>query len=389
MNQQFMEHVILVLGGGIGGLQTARELSSRLGNEDDAVLAKILVFEKEQKSTFSPSLTWLMVGKRKEWQLQGDLNTTSGAGIEFIFGSVEKVDPENLTVTSAGKTYKGTHMVVSLGVQQVVECGLDSIGHNFYTIAGANAFYSELEKFNGGHIAITVSSLPYKSPVAPYEAAMLIDSYIREKGLREKTRISIITPEGEPMRFAGAEVTARIMELMQQRGIEFVSGHQLTGASGKNMHFDTADGSKTIEADLLAFTPRHESPSVIREAGMTGETGWVEVDRETLQTKFSNVYAIGDITTIPISATENLPKAGVFAQFQAQTVAHNIALKIAGKSGDKVFSAEGKYVLDLGDGKASEVGGNFYSGEIGIKDSGMMNHWMKVLKEKSWFMKNF
>jgi sulfide:quinone oxidoreductase len=385
-----MEHVILVLGGGIGGLQTARELSSRLGNEDDAVVAKILVFEREQKSTFSPSLTWLMVGKRKEWQVQGDLNTTSGAGIEFVFGSVEKVDPNTLTVTSGGKTYKGTHMVVSLGVQQVIECGLDAVGHNFYTIDGANAFYRDLENFGGGHIAIAVSSLPYKSPVAPYEAAMLIDSYIREKGLRDKTRISLITPEDEPMRFAGAEVTAKMHALMQQRGIEYISGHQLTGVNGKEMQFSTSTGdSATLEVDLLAFTPRHESPTVIREAGLTGDTGWVEVDRETLQTRFANVYAIGDITTIPISATENLPKAGVFAQFQAQTVAHNIAMNVAGKTGGKVFSAEGKYVLDLGDGKASEVGGNFYSGEVGIKDAGMMNHWMKLLNEKSWFMKNF
>jgi sulfide:quinone oxidoreductase len=385
-----MEHVILVLGGGIGGLQTARELSNRLGNEDDAVVAKILVFEKEQKSTFYPSLTWLMVGKRKEWQLQGDLNTTSGAGIEFIFGNVEKVDPATITVTSGGKTYKGTHMVVSLGVQQVIECGLDSVGHNFYTIDGANAFYRSLENFGGGHIAIAVSSLPYKSPVAPYEAAMLVDSYLRDKGLRDKTRISLITPETEPMRFAGAEVTEKMYELMKQRDIEYVPEHQLTGVNGREMQFMTTDGgTATMEVDLLAFTPRHESPTVIREAGLTGKSGWVEVNRDTLQTSYDNVYAIGDITTIPISDTENLPKAGVFAQFQAQTVAHNIAMKVAGKTGDKVFSAEGKYVLDLGDGKASQVGGNFYSGEVGIKDAGMMNHWMKLLQEKSWFMKNF
>ncbi|MCC5925644.1 MAG: NAD(P)/FAD-dependent oxidoreductase [Bacteroidetes bacterium] len=383
------QQTILVLGGGIGGLRTARELSAKLGNEGDAIVAKILVFEKEQKSTFSPSLTWLMVGKRKEWQVERELNTTSGDGIEFIFGSIENVDPKNLTVTSGGKTYKGNHIVISLGAQQVIEQQLDAHGHNFYTVDGAGTFYESLKSFRGGHVVVMVSSLPYKSPVAPYEAAMLIDNYLREKGIREKAQISVVVPENEPMPFAGKEVSENILKLMEAREINYLPGYQFKATREKELVFTTAEGDKSLTADLLTFTPKHESPTVIQQAGLTGKSGWVEVNRDTLKTDFDHVYAIGDITTITLGESTQLPKAGVFAQHQAQVVAHNIVREIYGKSADKLFKAEGNYIMDLGDGKASKVGGDFYNNEVDIKEAGVMNQWMKQLQERSWFIKNF
>lgn len=385
-----MENNILILGGGIGGLRTARELNSRLGNEDHAQIAKIIVFEKEEKNVFAPSLTWLMVGKRKEWQVERDLSPVSGAGIEFVFGELEKVDPENVTVTSGGKTYAGSHMVISLGAKQVVEHNLGNLGHNFYTVDGAQSFHEQLKGFTGGHIVVLVSSLPHKSPVAPYEAAMLIDNHISDKGLRDKTEISLISPESEPMRFAGKAVSENIKQLMEKRGINYLPEHQLTGTDGNRLHFKKSDGSEVnIGFDLLAFTPKHVCPDPIANTGLLGDTGWVDVDRETLQTKFDRVFAIGDITQIPLDDGEFLPKAGVFAQYQAHTVAHNIAREIYGMAPDMTFKAEGKYILDEGNGRASQVGGNFYSSHIEIKDSGMVNHWIKLLQEKSWFVKNF
>jgi sulfide:quinone oxidoreductase len=280
-------------------------------------------------------------------------------------------------------------MVVSLGVQQVVEQQLDAYGRNFYTVDGASKFSEDLKNFEGGHIVVMVSSLPYRSPVAPYEAAMLVDSYIREKGLREKTQISVVVPEHKPMAFAGEAVSDNILKLMKDRGIDYLSGHQFVAASEQGLTFNTAEGDVTIKADLLAFTPKHESPEVIKKAGLTGASGWVEVNRETLQTGFDHVYAIGDITTIALTKDQNLPKAGVFAQHQAQVVAHNIAREVYGKFPDKQFKAEGNYILDLGNGKASKVGGDFYGSEVDMNDAGVMNQWMKQLQERSWFVQNF
>lgn len=190
---------ILVLGAGIGGIVTARELSRLSGNEEDINLVKILVFEKEETSVFSPSLPWIMVGKSKQEEITEKTNKLVASGLEIIKGEIEAIDPDNISVSVKGKKYKGDYMVVSLGVEQADIFNLDQFGHNFFTLKGAKDFYSEIKKFNGGDIAIVVSSLPFKSPAAPYEAAMLIEDFVRKNKISPNTTVSLFTPEVGPM----------------------------------------------------------------------------------------------------------------------------------------------------------------------------------------------
>ena len=51
----------------------------------------------------------------------------------------------------------------------------------------------------------------------------------------------------------------------------------------------------------------------------------MSVDRHTLQTRWPNVFAIGDVVSIPLALGKPLPKAGVFANREAEVVAENIA----------------------------------------------------------------
>ena len=384
-----MKKTILVLGGGIGGISTAKELSRKIGNEDGINLARILVFEKEKQNVFGPSLTWLMVGKRDREDVQKETKDIESRGIEVVFGDIETVDPKQLSVTVQGKTYRGDYMIVSLGVEQSSEYNLENFGHNFYTLEGANLFYEQLREFKGEKIAVLVPSIPYKSPVAPYEAAMLIENYIREKGLGEKTEISVYTPESEPMPFAGEKISENVKHLLESKGVRYRPEYRLASASENSLTFKTAsDDNVTEEFDLLAYTPKHECPAVIRDTDLVGESGWIEVDPKTMATDFKNVYAIGDITTIPLDSGETLAKAGVFAQHQGYTVAHNIARDISGKDANKTFEGEGKYILDLGD-KAQKVSGDFYESDVDTKSPSIIRHWEKILLEKSWFVKNF
>lgn len=384
-----MKPTILVLGGGIGGISTARELSRKIGNEDGINLARILVFEKEERSLFAPSLTWMMVGKREEKQIYGDLSDVELGGIEVIHGEIESIDPENRTVSVNDTEYKGDYMVISLGTKLTDPHNLSQYGHNFYSPDGATSFHKDLQQFDGGEIAIVVSSLPHKSPVAPYEAALLIDDFIREKEIRDQTKITLYTPETEPMEFASEEISDKVRQLMNEKDINYKSEHELISAEENGLTFSTHDNNNIdFTFDLLAFIPKHTSADIIQQAGLTGQSGWVEVDEQTLQTSYENVFAIGDIISLPIGDGKMLPKAGVFAQYQADTVAHNIARMLRGKKPNKTFEAKGSYILDQGD-KASKVDGDFHSEDLKIKTSSMIRHWEKVITEKTWFLKNF
>lgn len=379
-----MSTTILVLGGGTGGIITAKELSKKIGRK-----AKILLFEKEEKNVFAPSLLWLMVGKRTPKQVYRNTRKITGAGIEVIIGNIEKVNPEQISVSVNGKDYKGDYMVVSLGVEQITEHNLNNYGHDFYTLDGATKFGEQIRNFKGGKIAVLVPSLPFKCPAAPYEAAMLIESFIRKKGLSNKVEVSLYVPEPGPMGVAGKELSEAVRQLVESKGIHYFPEHQLTSATEKTLAFNNG---KSAEYDLLAFTPKHQIPAVIKETALVGKSGWIEVDRNIMETGFPNVYAIGDITFIPLEMGKPLPKAGVFAHYQAETVAHNIAQKIAGKTPDKAFNGDGQCFLEQGEGKAGYAGGNFYGSPLPIvkmKKPGFFWHWTKVWFEKYWFFKYF
>jgi len=169
---------VLVLGGGLGGIEVAREISRISGNEDNIHLIKIIVFEKEDKTVFSPSLPWLMVGERKTDQIYKSTKKIKASGLEVVNGEIEKVDPEKVSVTVNNNEYQGDYMVISLGIEQKVKYNLENYGHNFFQLKGAEGFHENLKRFTGGKIAVAISSLPYKSPAAHYEEAMLIQDYI-------------------------------------------------------------------------------------------------------------------------------------------------------------------------------------------------------------------
>lgn len=380
---------ILVLGAGQGGIVTARELSRHSGNEEDINLVKILVFEKEETNVFSPSLPWIMVGKSKQQEIIERTDKLQASGLEVIRGEIENIDPENIAVTVKGKQYKGDHMVVSLGVEQADVYNLEQFGFNFFTLKGAQDFYAELKKFDGGEVAILVSSLPFKSPAAPYEAAMLIEDFVRKNNLPKSTNISLYTPEAGPMEFAGAEASRELKELLGKKGIKYFPNHELKAVSGNVLEFSNGE---TYAYDLLAYTPLHQLPGVIKKSDLAGNSGWVDVDNKTLETKYENVYAIGDITHVKAETGSVLPKIGVFARQQAAVVAHNIGRILSNQKPDQTFVPEGKYFIEAGEGKASETGGRFSAtgkNEVKMKTPAQWGHFSKWWDEKFWFFKNF
>ena len=129
-----------------------------------------------------------------------------------------------------------------------------------------------------------------------------------------------------------------------------------------------------------------------REAGLVNESGWIPVDRHTLQTSFPGVFALGDATTIPLKMGKPLPKAGVFAHSQAEAVANNIAVSLTGTGTPASFQGFGECFLEVGDGKAAVGRGNFYGDPaplIEMKTPGLFWHWGKVWFEKYWLWRWF
>ncbi len=139
--------------------------------------------------------------------------------------------------------------------------------------------------------------------------------------------------------------------------------------------------------------PPHRPPAVVRESGLANESGWIPVDRQTLATPHEHVFAIGDVTTVPIpgrwkpDVSLMLPKAGVFAHAQALVVARRIASEIRGTAATDTFCGDGFCVLEAGEDLAGVAFGDFFhepSPDVHVKSVGRAWHLGKVLFERWW-----
>lgn len=148
------------------------------------------------------------------------------------------------------------------------------------------------------------------------------------------------------------------------------------------------DDGSVAEYDVLAYVPPHRVPRVVVEAGLAVPDGWIPVDRSTLATSIPGVYAIGDVTTIPLAVGKPLPKAGVFAHGQAEVVAENLAREWAGEPAGAAFDGHGACFIETGDGRAGYGSGDFYAEPtpaIRLRRPGRTWHLGKVLFEKTWW----
>jgi len=234
--------------------------------------------------------------------------------------------------------------------------------------------------------------MPYKCPGAPYEGAMLIADHFIQRGLQDKVQVELYTPEPQPMPVAGPELGMAVTDMLTSKGITYNPLHQLTSVDGKNGEL-IFEGKEPVAYDLLVAIPPHKPPAIVSEAGLTNEAGWMPVNHETLETKHKNVYAIGDITSVPIPGRWKpdkpmmLPKAGVFAHAQAKVVAERIAASINGVDSDVVFCGDGYCMLEAGEALAGFAFGNFFAEptpQVELRELGKTWHIGKVMFEKWW-----
>ncbi|MBI3610991.1 MAG: NAD(P)/FAD-dependent oxidoreductase [Nitrospirae bacterium] len=374
---------IFILGGGIGGQVAANVLRKHISRKHRVVLV-----DRKRDYVFSPSLLWLIVGKRKLEQIYRPLDLLSRKGIEVIQAEVTKIDPIAHSVVLGDRSLSYDDLIISLGAELAPDAvpGLREGAHTFYEPSGAEKLWEAVREFSGGRVVLLVAATPFKCPAAPYEAAMLLEDYFRKRNLRDKVSLSIYTPEPLPMPVAGPAVGNAVKGMVEAKGIGFHPQMKITSVNAPSKELVFENGQR-VGYDLLIAIPPHRAPLVVKNSDLVGESGWIPVDAHTLKTRYEGVYAIGDITTIMLPVGKPLPKAGVFAHYQAEAVAKNIAAELEGSKPTHVFNGRGYCFLEIGAGQAGFAGGDFYAvpaPKIKLRKPGYYWHWGKVLFEKWW-----
>lgn len=344
----------LILGGGFGGIATAVELRRLLGDDHEIVLV-------DRKPQFA-------MGLRKLWELVGHGSIADGSrprtllaqhGVEFLEAEIQAIDASSRRAETSGGSLDGEQLVIALGAQSRSDLvpGLQEHGHDVWGFAGVAAATEALEAFDGGRIVVLIAGAPYPCPPAPYECAMHLHEYTLAGDLRDRTELEVATLQPMLMPNAGREGSEWMGEQLMERGISFRLGAKTDHIEPGLVVLEEGE----LSFDLLIVVPPHRPPAVVAASGLTAEHGWIAVDSGTLATAFDGVYAVGDVTLIPLSNRLPLPKAGVMAERQGIRVAQAIAAEVRGEAPPAPFDGSGFCPIELGQGSAALVEGHWYA----------------------------
>lgn len=351
---------------------------------------RIVLIDRSPYYTFAPSLTWVMAGKRTLPRITRDLRELRKKGIDVLTGEISAVDLDARRIAYGTADITYDYLVIALGADYTAEAvpGLHR-AWTFYHGDGSEGMREELDTFAGGKVVCCVPVLPYRCPTAFLEGVLLLDAYFRKRRLRDGIDLAIYTPETTPLPEAGPEVSEKVLDLLDKRGIEFTGGVEAKSVNHEKKLLNLQDG-EPVPFDLLVATPVHSLPFVLQSTGLAGENGWIAVDRETLQTAAPGVYAIGDCASVSITDAR-LPMAAVFAHGEAEVVARNLRAEIQGTEPIWAFGGQGAYFMDTGDGRGAYIVGNYFSDppHVEFRGPSKLYRWAKVGVERMWLWRWF
>ncbi len=340
---------VLVLGAGFGGLELSTRLSEALIDQVD-----ITLIDRADAFVFGFSKLDVMFGTRTPDAVRLRYADITTPHVRFRQETVTAIDPEARRVVTDLEAYEADVLVVALGADYDLAATpeLAEAGNEFYSLAGAEAVREVLPSFRSGEAIVGVCGPTFKCPPAPSEAAMLLDTYLRERGVRDDVRIRLVLPFPVPIPPSPATSEA-ILARFAERGIAFVPGRRVE-ALDPATHEAVLDDGGRLPYDLFLGIPVHRAPAVVEDSGMT-EDGWIPVDPRTLATRFPGVYALGDVTSV------GTPKAGVFAEGAARVVADQLIARIRGEAEPPGYDGIGACWIEFGDHEVGRVDVDFFS----------------------------
>ena len=350
-----MKHIV-ILGAGTGGALTANLLSHRL----DLKQWTITVIDRAHLHVYQPGLLFLpfgMYGYRTQEDVVRPIEAPLPPGVKFVAAEVHLIDHARREVRTAEGDFPYDFLVCALGCRtapEEIENMAANMGrgvHSFYTLEDALALQAPLAAMTEGRLVVDICEMPIKCPVAPLEFAFLADWHFRERGVRDRIDISLVTPYTGA--FTKPNANRILSKVAADKGIRVVPNFATAAVDADRRQIRTYDG-RTVDYDLLCAIPPNLGPAVIDGSELGDGAGYALTDPRTLKSRRAErIYLLGDNTNVATS------KAGSVAHFEAETVVENLLREIDGKPPLQTFDGHANCFVETGDHKAMLLDFNY------------------------------
>ena len=396
---------LLVLGGRFAGLTAAYTAKRLLGDKIDVTL-----INKTPYAAFRPGMPHVSIGVFKAEDLEVDLATALPAkGIKFILGEATAIDAKKNKVeysTPDGKKENITYdyLVVAFGAKLGVEHlkGWDEYGASACEPDFATALYDRLNKFEGGNIAIG-SGVFYQGTLNPrgkypnnwanvaesacegpvFELSLMIPAFLKNKGVMDKTHITIFSPGEEVLTDISKESRGVIKTMYSQAGFDMVWNFRVSEIKKDEI---VGEDGKTIKADIAVILPPYEANDAVKNStkDLFDDGGFMVTDEHMRSVKYPNVYSCGDSNQITV------PKLGFLAVQTSRIAMQDLANRLGVPTKIDTYTPEVVCIADNPlEGFAISVDDTtFYGGDKKIAQPSPTNHIKKELFTKYFMWTN-
>ena len=357
---------IVIIGAGLGGAIAAYELRKTLGDR-----ARIVVASRGDTFHFTPSNPWVAVHWRKRDAIEVRLpEVMKRKGIEFIDAAVSRIRPAEKGVDLAdGKVMHYDYLVIATGpdlaFDEIPGLGPDghtvSICHVDHAVNAAEAF----DRFVEAPGPIVVGAVQGASCFGPaYEFAMILDTELRRRRLRDKVPMTFVTSEPYigHLGLDGVGDTKGLLESeMRQRHIKWITNARVKSVDAGMMHVEEVgeDGAVKASHDLpFAYSmmlPAFRGVEAVRGIeGLTNPRGFIIVDKHQRNPTWPDIFALGVCIAIPPTGPTpvpvGVPKTGFMIESMVSAIAANLKQILDGEEPTNEASWNAICLADFGDG---------------------------------------
>ena len=346
---------LVILGGGTAGTMIANKLRHRLDRKEWT----ITVVDRDDEHHYQPGYLFLPFGAYSREQVVRSRRVFLPDGVDFVVGSIDKVEPEeNVVLLDDGRRLPYDQLVIATGTTPRPDQTPGMLGQewrrsifDFYTLEGAEALAGALQRFGGGRLVVHITEMPIKCPVAPLEFTFLAEAWLRERGLRDRVELVYVTPlDGA---FTKPVASARLGGMLDERKVHVETDFMIERIDDERKVLVSYD-EREVPFDLLVTIPLNMGADFVARSGLGDELNYVPVDKHTqLSTTFANIFAIGDASDIPAS------KAGSVAHFSVEIFVDNFLEHIAGRPMTRAFDGHANCFVESGDDKALLIDFNY------------------------------
>lgn len=356
---------IIVMGAGVGGMPAAYDLKKSLGKQHEVVL-----IGTSEHFQFTPSNPWVAVGWRKPDQVLVPIRpNVERKGIRFISEPVTRIEADQNTVYLAdGESLEYDYLVIATGPKlafdEIPGLGPDANTHSVCTTPHAEAAGEAYEKFLKKPGPMVIGAVQGASCFGPaYEFAMIVDTDLRKRKLRDRVPITFVTSEPYigHMGLGGVGDSKGLLEAeLRQRHIKWITNAKVLEAGAESVkvaeHDDKGEPVKehAVPSQFTMFIPPFKGVDAVAGVeGLCNPRGFVLIDEYQRNPTYQNIYSAGVCVAIPpVEATPvptGAPKTGYMIESMVTALVHNIQDDIAGKAPSHRATWNAICLADLGD----------------------------------------